>query len=435
MRVAFFEDSSAIHFHPIALARPVFELVCGRYSLRERIVRHCEITEWGVFVREHLAEAYKQAHPEAHVNDFLWLAQSPTLVINGRWLPAAAALEDDMRPQNAAIDRGQVAFLTLEPSDSAQVLRDGWESTLAHLAQVRHPIEAQGVFLEFPWDLIRQNPVQLFEDHRLARPQSEPRNLLPQVGLVGDAEDVDIDPTARIDPFVVLDASDGPISIGPGVQVKPFAQICGPCHIDCASHIMAGSIRGGTTIGPNCRVGGEVECSILHGYVNKYHAGFLGHSYVCPWVNLGALTTNSDLKIDYSHVRVPIMEDSIDSGLTKVGCFIADHTKTAIGIVLNTGASIGAMSVLLPDGHLSPKHIPSFCKVANGDLSDGVDPEQAIRTARIAMGRRNCELSSAEERMWRRLYVTTRTERENAIHRHRERAASRDFSTPAARLR
>ena len=89
MRVAFFEDSGAANFHPLALARPVFELVCGRYSLRERIVRHCAATEWGVFVRENLAETYREAHPEAHVNDFVWLSRSPTLVINGRWLPSA----------------------------------------------------------------------------------------------------------------------------------------------------------------------------------------------------------------------------------------------------------------------------------------------------------------------------------------------------------
>ena len=131
--------------------------------------------------------------------------------------------------------------------------------------------------------------------------------------------------------------------------------------------------------------------SILHAHVNKYHAGFLGHSYVCPWVNLGALTTNSDLKNDYSHVRVPVLGESVDTGLTKIGCFIADHAKTAIGSLLNTGSSIGAMAMILPDGQLSPKHVPSFCKAAHGELTDGIDLERALRTARIAMGRRNCE--------------------------------------------
>ena len=101
MRVAFFEDAGAANFHPLTLARPVFELVCGRYPLRERIVRNCAATEWGVFVRDHLAETYREAHPEAHVNDYVWLSRGSTLAINGRWLPTADAIRvvegDDSR--------------------------------------------------------------------------------------------------------------------------------------------------------------------------------------------------------------------------------------------------------------------------------------------------------------------------------------------------
>jgi hypothetical protein len=176
-----------------------------------------------------------------------------------------------------------------------------------------------------------------------------------------------------------------------------------------------------------------VEASILHGHVNKYHAGFLGHSYLCPWVNLGALTTNSDLKNDYSNIRVPVSGETVDTGLTKIGCFIADHAKTGIGSLLNTGASIGAMAMILPDGQLSPKHVPSFCKAAHGGLADGIDLERALRTARIAMARRDCELTAAQERLWRRLYVQTREERENAILRFRNRDISRDTSFPQSK--
>ncbi len=144
----------------------------------------------------------------------------------------------------------------------------------------------------------------------------------------------------------------------------------------------------------------------------------------------GRCTTNSDLKNDYSHIRVPVMGESVDTGLTKIGCFIADHAKTAIGSLLNTGSSIGAMAMILPDGQLSPKHVPSFCKAARGELADGIDLERALRMARIAMGRRNCELTPAAERLWRRLYVQTRAERENAILRFRDRDFSREMTFP-----
>jgi UDP-N-acetylglucosamine diphosphorylase/glucosamine-1-phosphate N-acetyltransferase len=430
MRVAFFEDSGAANFYPLALARPVFELICGRYSLRERIVRHCAATEWGVFVRENLAETYREAHPEAHVNDFVWLSRSPTLVINGRWLPSADAIRHDLDQDGAAMIDGRVAFMTLEPFDAALVMRSGWDNTLTALAQNRRPVETRGLFIEHLWDLVRQNAVLLNEDFRLAGPPPAGFELGPQVAVIGPLDRLHVDPTARIEPFVALDVSQGPITIGPGAVLKPFTHIVGPCHVDRGSQLFAACVRGPTTIGPDSRVGGEVEGSILHAHVNKYHAGFLGHSYVCPWVNLGALTTNSDLKNDYSHVRVPVLGDSVDTGLTKIGCFIADHAKTAIGSLLNTGSSIGAMAMILPDGQLSPKHVPSFCKVAHGALTDGIDLERTLRAARIAMGRRNCELTPAQERLWRRLYVQTRPERENAILRFRDRDFSREMTFP-----
>jgi UDP-N-acetylglucosamine diphosphorylase / glucose-1-phosphate thymidylyltransferase / UDP-N-acetylgalactosamine diphosphorylase / glucosamine-1-phosphate N-acetyltransferase / galactosamine-1-phosphate N-acetyltransferase len=125
-----------------------------------------------------------------------------------------------------------------------------------------------------------------------------------------------------------------------------------------------------------------------------------------------------------------VMGDSVDSGRTKIGCFIADHAKTAIGSLLNTGSSIGAMAMILPNGQLAPKHVPSFCKAAHGELADGIDLERALRMARIAMGRRNCELTPAQERLWRRLYVQTRAERETAILRCRNRDFSRELPLP-----
>jgi len=430
MRVAFYEDSGAANFHPIALSRPVFELVCGRYSLRERIVRHCPVSEWGVFVREHLAETYKEAHPEANVNDFVWLSRSSTLAINGRWLPSADAIRGDFQQDGAALVDGRVPFMTLEPFDAALVMRNGWDQTLPTLAQTRRRIETRGVFVDHLWDLVRCNPAALVEDFRLTA--SPATKFVPgaQVAVIGPDDNLHIDSTARIEPFVVLDASQGPIGIGPGCVVKPFSQLVGPCHVDRGSQLFAATLRGGTTIGPDCRVGGEVECSILQSHVNKYHVGFLGHSYLCPWVNIGAMTTNSDLKNDYTHVRVPVQGESIDTGLTKMGCFIADHAKTGIGCLINTGSSIGAMSMILPDGELSPKHVPSFCKVQHGELTDGIDVEHALRTARVAMSRRNCELTAAEERLWRRLFVQTRVERENAILRFRDRDFGREMTLP-----
>ena len=142
-----------------------------------------------------------------------------------------------------------------------------------------------------------------------------------------------------------------------------------------------------------CRVGGEVEESIIQGYSNKYHDGFLGHAYVGEWVNLGALTTNSDLKNDYSTVSVVLDgKTPIDTGSTKVGSLIGDHTKTSIGTLLNTGAYVGAMAVIAATGKPLPKFIPSFAWFLEGVVTKGFGKKALYETARMAMGRRKCQL-------------------------------------------
>jgi hypothetical protein len=192
------------------------------------------------------------------------------------------------------------------------------------------------------------------------------------------------------------------------------------------SQLFRAHVREGTTIGPVCRVGGEVEESILHAYVNKYHTGFLGHSYVCPWVNLGALSSNSDLKSDYSNVNVPLDGEPIETGMTKVGCFIGDHTKTALGSLFNTGSSIGVATMVLPGGELLPKHIPSFTRIWHGELAEGWDIDRALATIRAAMDRRKCQLTPAMDRLLRRLQTETHEERAEAISRGQKKTKTRE---------
>ena len=138
--------------------------------------------------------------------------------------------------------------------------------------------------------------------------------------------------------MVVLDAEHGPIYIDAGAEIHPFTRIEGPCYIGAGSVLFGAKCRAGNSIGPMCRIGGEIEGTIIQGYSNKYHDGFLGHAYVGQWVNLGALTTNSDLKNDYSEVRITLDGQSpIATGSNKVGALIGDHAKTSIGTLLNTG--------------------------------------------------------------------------------------------------
>jgi UDP-N-acetylglucosamine diphosphorylase/glucosamine-1-phosphate N-acetyltransferase len=416
-RIAFFEDSAAGQLRPISLLRPAFELLCGHYSVRERVLRSIGATEWGVLLRPYLAETYRQQHPEARINDEAWLREGPTLLVNGRWLADPHALLRFGEGDAALLD-GTVVALTLDPEEAPLLTPDATDETLTRIAGTRRRVPAGGRLINFPWDLVDANRRQLTDDFRRRARTSPSHDLSGQIALQGRAEDVYVDPFAEIDPFVVLDARHGPIWIDAGARILPFTRIEGPSYVGRQSQLFRAHVREGTSIGPVCRVGGEVEESILHGYVNKYHDGFLGHAYVCPWVNLGALTTNSDLKNDYSHVRVPLWGEPIATGSTKVGCFIGDHTKTALGSLFNTGSSIGVMCMVLPDGELLPKHIPSFTRLWHGRLEERPDAlAGAIDAARTAMARRDVELTPADEHLLRRVFEATRHERDAALSR------------------
>src|SRR5262249_54025468 len=147
---------------------------------------------------------------------------------------------------------------------------------------------------------------------------------------------------ATIKPGVVLDADHGPIHIDRDALIEPNAVLQGPCYIGPGSIIRPGAaIRENTTIGPVCKVGGEVEASIFQGYANKQHDGFLGHSFVSPWANLGADTVTSDLKNTYGTIRVHLNGVGVESGQQFIGSIIGDHAKTGIGTILPTGCVLG----------------------------------------------------------------------------------------------
>jgi UDP-N-acetylglucosamine diphosphorylase/glucosamine-1-phosphate N-acetyltransferase len=416
-RIALYEDRCAADFTPIALLRPVFELRCGHFTPRERWTAALPGTVWGALLRPWLAESCREAHPGSPVNDESWLRSGETLLVNGRWLGEPEALQQaDLRHVGVVGD--EIAWLLIDGDEAALLDPDQCDDGLARIAATRKPLPAGGVMLRRPWDLIENNPRQLESDFRWRDRGPSKADLGAQVAVQGRDSDVFIHPTAEIDPFVVIDARHGPVWVDAGARVLAFTRIEGPCFVGRETQLFRAHVREGTSIGPVCRVGGEIEESIFQGYANKYHDGFLGHSFVCPWVNLGALTTNSDLKNDYSNVKVPLAGEPIDTGATKVGCFIGDHTKSALGCLFNTGSSIGVMTMLLPAGELLPKHVPSFTRYWHGQLDDlpgGLD--SSLGAACIAMGRRKQSLTPALERLLRQIHLRTAAERRLALGR------------------
>lgn len=419
MRVVFFEDERAARFSPIALMRPVFELMCGCFSTRERVSRLVTPDSWGSLVRPQLKTVYKESHPAAIVNDPISMRDGSTLLVNGRWLATGDTIHA-ANADNVGLVGDQVAWLQIDSTEAALFDETNWNEVIPQIAQSRTTkVEAGGQLLDRPWDLINANSSQIAADFEGAfAPEAE---LPEHVVVLGDLAQVSVDPTAELDPFVVLDTRHGPIRIEAGARVQSFTRIEGPCFVGERSQLFRALIREGTTIGPVCRIGGEIEESIFHGYANKYHEGFVGHSYVCPWVNIGAMTTTSDLKNDYSAVKVPLEGTPIDSGSSKIGSFIGDHAKTAINSMFNTGSSIGVMAMVLPGGPLLPKYVPSFSVVWFGQIRESWDLERSLQTAKVAMSRRDCDFTDAQAELIRFLHNDTAATRASAVHKAEQR--------------
>ena len=201
----------------------------------------------------------------------------------------------------------------------------------------------------------------------------------------------------------VLDASEGPILIADRVSIEPNAIINGPCFIGAGSIVRGGAKLGhGTSLGEECRIGGEVEESIISPYTNKQHEGFIGHSYIGSWVNIGAGSCNSDLKNNYSHVKAWCAGSIKETGRMFLGVIVADHAKIAINTRINTGTVIGFNSNVLTSG-FPPKFIPSFTWTLEPELVE-FDLEKALTTARRMMDRRNVEFTAETEELFRTIH-------------------------------
>jgi len=208
---------------------------------------------------------------------------------------------------------------------------------------------------------------------------------------------------------ITIDASKGPVFIEEGVDIEPYTLLKGPLFIGKNTLIKSHSRISASSIGKVSKLGGEIEESIIYGYTNKQHYGFLGHSYLGEWINLGAGTTNSDLKNNYSTVSVNIGEKKINTGLQFLGSIIGDHTKTGIGTILNTGTIIGVSCNIFGSG-FPPKYIPAFSWGGASGL-EVYKIEKAIKTAEIVMKRRNVKMDKKYRNILKRVFEMTKEER------------------------
>ncbi len=419
MRVCHFEDALVSDLEPLCLTRAAFELLCGCCSLADKQARHFSIghgQQRGALVRPDLAAIVAEHNPDFHVNDLAWLRAGPVLLVNGRWLPPAPgqAPVDLSESPCVGVVEGEVAYAVLPPEfllDCSPLTLDTCLEEWKHNLPTR---PAGGWIARYLWELVECNGDEIALDAWLTGPERPCRSAdLP--ALVGPPGRLLVHPSARIDPLVVADVTAGPVVIDRDTVLTAFTRLEGPCYVGPGTQLLGAKVRGGTTLGPQCRIGGEVEASIVQGWSNKYHDGFLGHAYVGEWVNLGAGTSNSDLRNDYGEVRVTVNGVLVATGRTKIGCFLGDHTKTGLNTLLNTGTSAGAFCNLLPTGGLLPRCVPSFNSVWNGQIRDNEDVEALLVTAGKVMQRRGRSLTEAQVRLYRTMWEKRGTPRLRAL--------------------
>lgn len=421
MRLILFDrdTESRSRFFPLALSRPLWELRCGITSLADKLEARTAATDVACFLPDYLAETYRSRakHP---VNDTAALTGDDLLIVDARVKADTFDVPPTGPGQVGLDEQGNVLYARLPQADVQKLSSDDFD---AFLASVKKNLpHADGTLLtwDYTWDLILANPDQLTADYAAAGHHGIEGAIEDPSAIRGSKKDVFVAPGVTIHPMVVIDAENGPVYIDEGVEVHPFTRIEGPCYIGKKSILLGAKCREGNSIGPVCRIGGELEESIIQGYSNKYHDGFIGHSYIGEWVNLGALTTNSDLKNDYSSVSVVLDgKHAVSTGSTKVGSLIGDHTKTSIGTLFNTGSYVGAMTIIMATGKPLPKSIPSFAWFVEGLVTKGFGRRKLYETAATAMSRRGGQWTQAEQTMWDAVFDMTAPIRNEAIKKSR----------------
>ncbi len=460
--LAVFEDHTASHFRPLSASVPVYELRCGILNLRERLARLTGKPPV-LLPRSHLgdlaalgglaptggalvgADALAEAIAESAGRRLL--AIGARVGADWRVIDALLAAAQDPQDWSWRDDDGLLA-VCLGGEHVAAFLEAwrAWDDVSVHGACWRDPRTAPPIFApEVPvatprlpvaqvlpaawqrlWDLVgATGPAIAADAARLGErglPPRQPWGVLPDgggpapwtqgtalvrgsVGLDGVTVLADghvyMGDDVVVAPGVVIDASAGPVVIDRRVRVMPQCYLEGPLYIGPGSVVKAGArIYGETSLGAVNRVAGEIGESTFLDFVNKQHDGFIGHAYLGSWVNLGAMTTCSDLKNNYGPIRVDDGSGPQDTGLQFLGLLAGEHVKTAIGTLLNTATCVGFASNVFATG-FPPKTLPMFT------WGDGrgtpYDVGRALDTAEVVLGRRGCQLTDAHGALFRYL--------------------------------
>lgn len=398
MQLCFFEDQLLSRFHPLTLTRPLDDLRVGICTIAEKWEAELEPTRTSRLLRSELQGVFKQNEIDT---------TEPCLWINSRYLPQDALLEqiNDLEVGSCLQSDDIIIAAKVNGEESANWLsknKVNFNTLLVLQTEKFQP-------LQYLWNLFQVNGHEIQTDiNRLGSPDSQKNSISPNA-VLENREQIFIGEGASIEAGAILIANDGPIYIGPDATISAGAIIKGPVAIGEKSKVNIGAkIYNATTIGPVCKAGGEINNSIFHSYSNKGHEGFVGNSLIGQWCNFGADTNTSNLKNNYSTIRLTDWTSmkQVETGQQFIGTIMGDHSKTAINVQLNTGTICG-VSCNIFTSDFPPKLIPSFTWVGT-NVMQPYKFDKAAETMEAVMKRRDVELTDAYKDMMHRLSKRSR---------------------------
>jgi UDP-N-acetylglucosamine diphosphorylase/glucosamine-1-phosphate N-acetyltransferase len=409
--VALFEDAQWQNFSPLTLTRATFDLQVGARTFFE---------EYGepprtLITREYLAPITRERHGQCIVNPSS--IDADTIFVNSLVHPGVLQLDRLAGVAHTfAITSGGRLVVARLPKKAIEYLTDcsakGMRMETKKLDVAKSTElgmqDATGLLSE-PWNIISALENSLAMQLSVSSSQAE-NQPIPGTRTVGNGR-VTVGQDAEVEEGTVLDATSGGIYIGPQARISP-SRIVGPAYIGAKTWVKQFTIIESSYIGYNCRIAGEIEQSIVSDHTNKAHAGFLGHSYIGEWANIGAMTTTSDLKMTYGSIKMNSTngKGKTDTKLNKLGSFFADMCKTSIGTLIYSGRRIGVSSHL---HGLVADDVPSFTIYGRGIGARNVELrlDSAVETQRKMMSRRGQKMSKAYEQMIEHVFSMTATER------------------------
>ena len=377
---------------PFTFTRPVADIRIGILTIREKWETYLGSTTTTV-TEEYLQDKFPMVEMEENV------------MINASFLPNAVLSEMVSNLEvNQAIFKGDevIAFFTQESQEEVDF--DTYEII---------EFNEECLTVENTWDIFQKNDAAIREDFELLTEDRRSQPIPKSVNVISP-ENIFIEEGAKLE-FVTLNASTGPIYIGKNSEIMEGSVIRGPFALCEGAQVkLATKVYGATTVGPHSRIGGEVNNSVLFGYSNKGHDGFLGNSVLGEWCNIGADSNNSNLKNNYEEVKLWSYESEnfAKTGLQFCGLMMGDHSKCGINTMFNTGTVVGISANIFGSGF--PRNfVPSFSWGGASGFTTYVT-KKAFETTKIVMSRRNIEFDEKEQKILEHVFEETRKWRKDA---------------------